>query len=80
MVNCPKMLDVNRQPVLILQDQQSENTNNLLKGVSNEIDAKTGVNIDTELGIVISLQNAYNASAKGLKILQELNRTLLDVF
>jgi flagellar hook-associated protein 1 FlgK len=41
---------------------------------------QSGVNIDTEMSNLISLQNAYSANARVMSTIQQMMNTLLQAF
>lgn len=64
----------------VAADAEYSNAETLYNGFKTRLDAVTGVNLDEELANTIIYQNAYTASARIVKIADELYEDLLAVF
>lgn len=60
-------------------DANYSNSETLYNGFKSRLDAVTGVNLDEELANTIIYQNAYTASAKIVKVADELYEELLGI-
>lgn len=61
-------------------DANYSNAETLYEGFRSRLDSVTGVNLDEELANTIIYQNAYAASAKMIKVADELYDDLLNIF
>lgn len=61
-------------------DANYSNAETLYNGFKGRLDAVTGVNLDEELANTIIYQNAYTASAKVVKVADEMYQDLLSLF
>ena len=57
--------------------QQGQDT--VLSSLQQRFNDQSGVNIDTEMSNLISLQNAYSANARVMSVIQQMMSTLLQV-
>ena len=58
--------------------QQGQDT--VVTALQQRMNNQSGVNIDTEMSNLISLQNAYSANARVMSTIQQMMNTLLQAF
>jgi flagellar hook-associated protein 1 FlgK len=81
----PPTLSEYATDMVAAQSQQSATTSSQLTmeqsvqtGIKAQVNTVSGVNMDTEMSMMISLQNAYGANAKVITAMQSMFTTLLQ--